>query len=65
MQETSQVGWLLYRHSTICKSGQFKIDSISIVNVWLYVNAKINVVCHNIFQSRYNSFIALSELSNF
>ena len=28
MHETNQVGWLLCRLSTICKSGQFKINSI-------------------------------------
>ena len=29
MQETSQVGWLLCWWSTICKSGQLKINLIS------------------------------------
>ena len=28
MHATSQVGWLLCRYSMICKSGQFKIDSL-------------------------------------
>ena len=27
MQETSQGGWLLYKYSSICKSGQLKINS--------------------------------------
>ena len=29
MQETSQVGWVLCRQSTICKNGQLKINSKS------------------------------------
>ena len=28
MQETSQIRWVMYRKSTICKSGQFEFDSV-------------------------------------
>ena len=28
VQETSQIRWLMYCKSTICKSGQFKFDSV-------------------------------------
>ena len=28
MQETSQIRWLMYCKSAICKSGQFKFDSV-------------------------------------
>ena len=28
MQETSQIRWLMYCKSAICKSGQFELDSV-------------------------------------
>ena len=28
MQETSQIRWLMYCKSAICKSGQFEFDSV-------------------------------------
>ena len=58
VQETSQIRWLMYVKSAICKSGQFEFDC---VNNWKPVNY------HNIFampRGRHNHPVCVSDRSS-